>query len=602
MASNNKPVVANLDFDDIKEDIINHYKDNPTFKDYNFTGSALNTIIDVLAYNTHLNNITANFSINEMFLDTAQRRENIVSLAKTLNYIPTSATSSRVKLTIAIPRAGTEASFTIPAGSLAVATSGNTSYNFFTIQDYVVQYNTGDVTKNIDVEFYEGTQLTQRFIHSNTTDSFPTFDILNSGVDTQTINVSVNGVKYTKVMPETEGVTNADANSLIYFVEETNNERHRLRFGNGVIGKKLVAGDDIICSYISTNGSTANGINAFSVTIQNKSDASITTTRTSYGGAEIETERSIKDNAPHWFQSQFRAVTTNDYEVIVKKNFPDIQSINVYGGETVGKPGKVFLSIKPKQGDKLTDAAKLTIKNNILNKFNIVTVTPEIVDPSFLELVLNTVVIFDNAKLTTSTDTIKTNILALFATFNSDRLSQFKQSFFESQLAEEIKILDESIVSVNTRTSLRYDATVTNGILNKYQIRYNNPLFHPFNGYNAEKGGVLSSNQFTRVGRSFNSGFNDDGKGNIRLFDILDGIEVYANNKAGTIDYNSGEINIQDFDPSDGIIQFTAVPDSFDVQSANEYILRISLDSSVINVVEKDNKDLIDLLNKSRSV
>jgi hypothetical protein len=138
--------------------------------------------------------------------------------------------------------------------------------------------------------------------------------------------------------------------------------------------------------------------------------------------------------------------------------------------------------------------------------------------------------------------------------------------------------------------------------LNKYQIRYNNPLFHPFNGYNAEKGGVLSSNQFTRVGRSFNSGFNDDGKGNIRLFDILDGIEVYANNKAGTIDYNSGEINIQDFDPSDGIIQFTAVPDSFDVQSANEYILRISLDSSVINVVEKDNKDLIDLLNKSRSV
>ena len=602
MASNNKPVVANLDFDDIKEDIINHYKDNPTFKDYNFTGSALNTIIDVLAYNTHLNNITANFSINEMFLDTAQRRENIVSLAKTLNYTPSSATSSRVKLTIAIPRAGTEASFTIPAGSLAVATSGNTSYNFFTIQDYVVQYNTGDVSKNIEVEFFEGTQLTQRFIQSTTTDSFPTFDILNTGVDTQTINVSVNGIKYTKVMPETEGVTGADSNALIYFVEETSNEKHRLRFGNGTVGKKLIAGDDIICSYITTNGSIANGINAFTVTIQNKSDASVVTTRTSFGGAEIETERSIKDNAPHWFQSQFRAVTTNDYEVIVKKNFPDIQAINVYGGETVGQPGKVFLSIKPKQGDKLTDAAKLTIKNNILNKFNIVTVTPEIVDPSFLELVLNTVVIFDNAKLTTSVDTVKTNILALFSTFNTDRLSQFKQSFFESQLAEEIKLLDESILSVNTRTSLRYDATVTNGILNKYQIRYNNPLFHPFTGYNSEKGGVLSTNQFTRVGRSFNSGFNDDGKGNIRLFDILDGIEVYANNKAGTIDYNTGEINIQDFDPSDGVIQFTVVPDSFDVQSANEYILRISLDSSVVNVVEKDNKDLIDLLNKSRSV
>ena len=602
MASNNRPLVANLDFDDIKEDIINHYKANSTFKDYNFTGSALNTIVDMLAYNTHLNALTANFAINEMFLDTSQRRENVLSLAKSLNYQPTSTTASNVTLTLAIPRDGSEASFTIPAGSLAIATSGNTTFNFFTIQDYIVQYNTGDTTKNIDVIFYEGVQLTQRFIHSNSTISFPTFDILNTGVDTQTIVVTVNGIKYTKITPENEGVVLTNAASLIYFVEETYNLKHRIRFGNGVIGKGLVQGDEIIITYLTTKGVIANGINAFTVSISGKSGASIATVQTSAGGADIESIRSIKDNAPHWFQSQFRAVTTNDYEVIVKMNYPDIQAINVYGGEEVGKPGKVFLSIKPITGDKLSDAAKLNIKNNILNKFNIVTVKPEIVDPNFIELILNTVVIYDNAKLTTNTDAVKTKIVALYKTFNTDRLGEFKKNFFEQNLAEEIKLLDQSILSINTRTSLRYDINVVNSILGDYQIQFNNPLYHPFNGYNTDKGGIISTNKFYRIGKTFTSGFDDDGKGNIRLFDLLDGVKVYNNNKAGTVDYNSGEINIQDFDPSDGKLQFTAVPDSFDVQSANQYILRISLDSSIINLIEKDNKDLINLLNKSRSV
>ena len=515
MASNNRPLVANLDFDDIKEDIINHYKANSTFKDYNFTGSALNTIVDMLAYNTHLNALTANFAINEMFLDTSQRRENVLSLAKSLNYQPTSTTASNVTLTLAIPRDGSEASFTIPAGSLAIATSGNTTFNFFTIQDYIVQYNTGDTTKNIDVIFYEGVQLTQRFIHSNSTISFPTFDILNTGVDTQTIVVTVNGIKYTKITPENEGVVLTNAASLIYFVEETYNLKHRIRFGNGVIGKGLVQGDEIIITYLTTKGVIANGINAFTVSISGKSGASIATVQTSAGGADIESIRSIKDNAPHWFQSQFRAVTTNDYEVIVKKNYPDIQAINVYGGEEVGKPGKVFLSIKPITGDKLSDAAKLNIKNNILNKFNIVTVKPEIVDPNFIELILNTVVIYDNAKLTTNTDAVKTKIVALYKTFNTDRLGEFKKNFFEQNLAEEIKLLDQSILSINTRTSLRYDINVVNSILSDYQIQFNNPVYHPFNGYNTDKGGIISTNKFYRIGKTFTSGFDDDGKGNI---------------------------------------------------------------------------------------
>ena len=602
MASLNKPLVANLDFDDIKDDIITHFKDNENFKDYNFQGSALNTLIDILAYNTHLNAITANFSINEMFINTAQKRENIIAIAKGMNYIPTSTTSSRVNVTINVPRLGSERSFIIPVGTTLTATSGNTTFTFNLTQDYIAQYTTGDTNKELDLTFFEGKMLTERFIQSESNLSFPTFELLNSNVDTQSITVRVNDIKYTRLNPEKESISDIDNSSTIFFVEETTNKKHRIRLGNGVIGQKVNVGDEVVVTYLTSSGQEANGISTFSVSVARRNDITIVSNGTSFGGASIETERSIKDNAPHWFQSQFRAVTTNDYETIVKKNYPDIQAINAYGGEEVGKPGKVFLTIKPKVGNSLSDSAKLHIQNNIIKKFNIVNIKPEILDPQYIELLLNSTVIFDNAKLTTDEATLRSKIFQLFTSFNNDRLNSFKKSFFEQNLAEEIKLLDKSIVSINTRTSLRYDARVTNNRLNKYQIRFNNPLYHPLLGFNSEKGGILSTNSFNRIGRSFTSGFDDDGKGNIRLFDNLDGVKVFSNNKAGTIDYGSGILDIKDFDPQDGNINFTVVPDSFDVLSLNEYILRISLDSSLINIVEKDNIELINLLNKSRSV
>lgn len=602
MATINKPVVANLDFDDIKQDIIDHFKEDNDFKDYNFQGSALNTLVDILAYNTHLNALTANFSINEMFINTAQKRENLVSIAKGMNYVPTSSTCSRVDVKVNIPRLGSERSFTIPVGSTLIASSGNTSFTFNLTQDYIVQFLSGETSKDLDMTFFEGKNLSERFVQSADNVNFPTFELLNSNIDTQTINLRVNDLKYTLLNPENESISNVDYSSNIFFIEETTNKKYKIKLGNGVIGRKISVGDEVVVSYLTCAGEIANGISSFSLSVSGRSDISIVSNSISFGGSVIETERSIKDNAPHWFQSQYRAVTTNDYETIIKKNYPDIQAINAYGGEEVGKPGKVFLTIKPKVGDKLSQSAKLHIKNNIVKKFNIVNIKPEILDPQYIELLLNSTIIYDNSKLTSNESTLKSKIFSLFTSFNKDRLGNFKKSFFEQNLAEEIKLLDKSIVSINTRTSLRYDSTVTNNKLNKYEIRFNNPLYHPLLGFNSEKGGILSTNDFTRIGRSFTSGFNDDGKGNIRLFDNLDGIKVYSNNKAGTIDYGLGILNIKDFDPKDGDINFTVIPDSFDVLSLNEYILRINLDSSIINIVEKDNYELINLLNKSRSV
>ena len=598
----NKPVVANLDFDDIKKDIIDHFKDSNDFKDYNFQGSALNTLIDILAYNTHLNALTANFSINEMFINTAQKRENLVSIAKGMNYVPTSTTASRVDVTIEVPRLGSERSFIIPVGTTLTATSGNTTFTFNLIKDYIAQFLTNETSKQLKMTFFQGKSLTERFIQNNSNLEFPTFDLLNGDIDTQTITARVNDVKYTMLNPENESISNIDSSSAIFFVEEISNKKHRIKLGNGVIGRKVNVGDEVVVSYLTSAGENANNISTFSISVAGRSDISITSNGNSYGGSSIETERSIKDNAPHWFQSQYRAVTSNDYETIIKKNYPDIQAINAYGGEDVGKPGKVFITIKPKVGDKLSDAAKLHIQNNIIKKFNIVNIKPEILDPQYIELLLNTTVIYDNGRLTSNEASLKSKIFSLFTSFNNNRLSSFTKSFFEQNLAEEIKLLDQSIVSINTRTSLRYNATVTNNKLNKYQISFNNPLYHPLLGFNNEKGGILSTNDFKRIGKSFTSGFDDDGKGNIRLFDNLDNVKVYSNNKAGTIDYGTGILDIKDFDPVDGNINFTVVPDSFDVLSLNEYILRISLDSSIINIVEKDNIQLINLLNKSRSV
>lgn len=602
MTTLNKPVVANLDFDDIKKDIIDHFKDSNDFKDYNFQGSALNTLIDILAYNTHLNALTANFSINEMFINTAQKRENLVSIAKGMNYVPTSTTASRVDVTIDVPRLGSERSFIIPVGTTLTATNGNTSFTFNLIQDYIAQFLSNETSKQLKMTFYQGKSLTERFIQNNLNLEFPTFDLLNGDVDTQTISTRVNDVKYTMLNPENESISNIDSSSAIFFVEEISNKKHRIKLGNGVIGRKVNVGDEVVVSYLTSAGENANNISTFSLSVAGRSDISIVSNNNSYGGSSIETERSIKDNAPHWFQSQYRAVTSNDYETIIKKNYPDIQAINAYGGEDVGKPGKVFITIKPKVGDKLSNAAKLHIENNIIKKFNIVNIKPEILDPQYIELLLNTTVIYDNGRLTSNESSLKSKIFSLFTSFNNNRLSSFRKSFFEQNLAEEIKLLDKSIVSINTRTSLRYNATVTNNKLNKYQIRFNNPLYHPLLGFNSNKGGILSTNDFKRIGKSFTSGFDDDGKGNIRLFDNLDNVKVYSNNKAGTIDYGSGILDIKDFDPVDGNINFTVVPDSFDVLSLNEYILRISLDSSIINIVEKDNIQLINLLNKSRSV
>jgi len=597
-----RPLVANLDFGSIKEDLITHFKSREEFKDYEFTGSGLNLLLDILAYNTHYNALTANFMMNEMFLDTAIMRNNVVSLAKSLNYTPRSAKSARSFITLNVPRVGTEQFYVVPAGTTFTAAVGNASLTFHTMDAHTVQFLSGDSEKTIQVTAYEGELATQRFIHTNNTVKFPSFDLINTSIDTTTIAVSVNGVKYRQVTPEIEGISNITERSNVFFIEETREQSHKVIFGDNTIGKALEIGDEIIISYLITNGRLGNGVSNFSVTIESRPDISVVSSDVSQGGDEPESIREIRANAPHWFQSQYRAVTENDYEVFLKKRYSDIQAISVYGGEKVGSPGKVFICIKPKSTDKLSDATKVSITNDILQNSNVVTITPVIVDPFFIDVIVKSVVVYDDNLLVSNPDILKASVFTMLNNFNTEYIGDFLKSFRVSQLSAEIQGIDDAVVSSNTRILLRTQVSALNSKLDRYGWSFENRLFHPNQGYKNDSGGIITSSLFTRQGRLYQSGFDDDGFGNLRLFDVIDGTKVYANNKAGIVNYATGRVDITtEFDPVDGIITFTVTPESFDVSAQSNSIIRIAVDSSQVNVVEKNNTSLLQNINLSRS-
>lgn len=601
-----KPVIANLDFDTVKQDLISHFKSRTEFSDYEFTGSSLNLLMDILSYNTHYYSLASNFLLSESFLDSAILRKNVVSLAKRLNYTPRSISSAYTTLRCSVTKTqplGTNEIVVLPAGTLFTASSGNQTVTFYTMDDYVVQFETTDglaLVKTVDVTVYEGRYTTQRFVSSVNYDTFSKFTLNQTNIDTTTIVVSVNGVQYEKILPENENLFDTDSSSLIYFLEENRNGGTDVIFGDGIAGKALSYGDEILVTYLLSSGDGGNGIISFSTS--NTNITAIVVTAATQGGAAKETIQSIKDNSPKWFQAQYRAVTTNDYEAILKNKFADIQAISVYGGEEVGYPGKVFICIKPKSGDTLSTATKAVLKSEILSNSNVVTVRPEFVDPQIYKLSLSTVVVFDKSRLSSSREILKTKVKTLFDYINTNYIGDFLDSFRESNLSYEIKNLDTSVISSNTRVRISADVTTSSQKLDQYKYSFNNKIYHPFDGFVTETGSVFSSSAFYRVGKSYQSGFDDDGYGNIRLFDVIDDTKVYVNRKAGSIDYENGIIEfLYDFDPVDTTFTITVIPESVDVLAVQDMILEIDAATSTVDVVEINETGLLKSINLSRS-
>ena len=589
--------ISELDFDGIKANLKNFLSQQDEFRDYDFEGSGMAVLLDLLAYNTHYIGFNANMLANEMFLDSADVRASVVSKAKQVGYTPTSATTSQAKIDVVVNDA-TGATLTMSRGTQFTTTVDGTAYNFVNNADLSITPVDG-VYKFSNVDIFEGTYLNFKYT-VNTSDTDQRFIIPNDNVGTTTWTVKVqesSSDSTTNTYTLATGITGLDSTSKVYFLQEVENGRFEVYFGDGVLGKAVADGNIIIFDYINTNRTEANGATTFTLggTIGGFSSATITTISNSAGGADPESITSIKYNAPRDYTSQDRAVTADDYKVLVKSLYANAQAVQVYGGEDAAVPdyGKVYISIKAKSGANLTETTKASIVSN-LKQYAIASIRPIIIDPETTFLTLDTTFKYDTTATTKDSSTLATNVLSAITSYNNDTLQNFTGVFRHSKLLEAINGADTSILSNITTIKMYKTITPTLNSALKYTISYNNAFYNPHSGHNSSGGGVISSTGFKISNDdSTNEHFlDDDGEGNIRVYYLSGTTRIYTSTTFGTVNYTTGEVvltsaNITSISNVDGaastLIRIFAIPSSNDVVPVRNQVLEIDTTNSTIN-------------------
>ena len=605
MAVNDRRLeVTEFDFDEVKENLKIFLRSQNEFTDYDFEGSGMNILLDVLAYNTHYLGFNANMLANEMFLDSASLRSSIVSHSKTLGYVPTSARAA--KATVDVTLNTNETTITMPAGTVFNTTVDAISYKFSTITD-ITKSNTGGGIPFLNTDIYEGTFITTRYT-VNTSDIDQRFLLTDNRADTSTLTVKVqtsstdtSSTTYT----EATDITQVTASSAVYFLQEVEAGLYEIYFGDGVIGQALSDDNIVILTYIVSNKSAANGAALFTnaAVIGGVSDIAVATVAAASAGSEPETLQSIKYNAPLSYASQGRCVTAEDYKVYAKRFFPNTQSVQVFGGESgsfdtslgaVSTPeyGKVFLSIKSTTGNDLTATEKSTLVSS-LAPFTVASITPVIVDPQTTRLILNISFKFDSSKTTETQTSLITKVSSELQNYNTTTLSKFESAFRHSKITGIIDDADPAITSNITNVTLSHNLLPTLNSSTNYTIQLNNAFYNPHSGHNSSDGGVLASTGFKVSGDSSNvQFFDDDGAGNIRRYYLTAGVRQYQDSTAGTITYSTGEIkinsiNITSVENVDGaastVMRLTVIPDSTDIIPVRNQILEIDFVNTTIN-------------------
>ena len=592
MASN-KFVVADLDFDGIKDNLKAFLQDQTQFSDYNFEGSGFSVLLDTLAYNTHYLGFNANMLTNEMYLDSADIRKNIVSLAKMLGYTPTSPKAPMASVDITL-NDGSGSSVTMDKGTTFTSVIDNVTYQFITNQDISMTPLDG-VYKFSDVPIYEGTLVSFRYtVDSNDVDQ--RFIIPSANADTTSLKVTVQtSASDTTIETYTlaSGLKGLNSTSKAYFLKETDTGKFEVYFGDGVLGNKLADGNVVILEYIITNKDEANGASIFKVgsSVGGFTDISIVTKSNAEGGAEGESKESIRFNAPLQYTSQDRAVTTTDYETLVKSIYPNAQSISAWGGEDDETPiyGVVKISIKAPSGT-LTDTTKLDIVNK-LKPYNVASVRPEIVDPITTSIMLVVNAKFDKKGTAKTADTLKTEITNAITEYNENTLTAFDGVFRFSKLTGIVDSVDTSILSNITTVKMRKTFTPTLNSSTKYDTYFRNAVYNPHSGHEA----VLSSTGFKISGNDNEMFLDDDGIGNVRVFYLVSGIKTIQNATQGTIEYATGQVTLNSLAVASisnirgaisKVVEMTVVPSSNDIVPVRDQILEIDVSNSIVNVSE----------------
>ena len=603
---------SNVDFDQIKFSIQNYLKANSNFTDYDFEGSNLSTIIDTLAYNTYIASYNANMATNEVFIDSATLRENVVSLARNIGYVPRSRKSAKANISFNVNASNTSASsLTLKAGLVALSDQrfGTETYSFCIPDDITVPVRSDGLAQFYDIDIYEGTHITQTFTKSSR-NPYQRFILTNGGIDTSLLRVKVfnnDTSTVSRKFNEFDSLISLDSESRIFFLQETDNERYELLFGDGTFGVALQENEYISVDYILCNGSSGNNIGQFSYSgtlVNNNGDtvtagvSVVSTNQSTIGGKEIESIDSIKKYAPRIYASQNRAVTAADYEALLPKIYPETESVSAYGGEELSPPsfGRVFISVKPYNGVYLSSSIKQNIKNE-LRKYAVAGITAEIVDLKYLYVETNSTVYY-NSNLASNAPAVKTvvsNNLTHYS--NSSELNKFGARFKYSKFLNVIDNSEASITSNITTVNMRRDLRVTLNQFTEYELCYGN-RFHirSEDGYNIKSSGfkVSGISDIVYFGDLPNENLTT---GTIFLFKLNSPTQpVIVKRGIGTIDYVKGEIMLNPlkiistnvFRNDLSLIEISTNPYSNDVIGLQDLFLQLDPNNLTINMVSDE--------------
>ena len=592
----NKLVVSDYDFEAVKSNLKSFLQGQTSFQDYDFEGSSLNILLDILSYNTHYMAFLANMATNELYLDSADIRNNIVSLAKMIGYTPSSPRAPLASIDVTLNNA-TGTSVTMSKGTIFTTSVNDVTYQYVNNSDVTITPIAG-VYKFSSLPIYEGSLVTFKYT-VDSTDVDQKFIIPSANADTSTLSVKVQNSASdttTNTYSLAGGYNNVTDTSKVYFIQEGQDGKYEVYFGDGVNGIALSDGNIVILEYIVTNKTVSNGASSYTLSgnIGGFTDVTIATVSNSQGGSESETDESIRHNAPLQYAAQDRAVTTTDYESLVKSIYPNALSVSAWGGEDDETPryGVVKIGVKAASGSTLTETTKQDIINK-LKPYNVASVSPQIVDPEVTSVLLTSTVKYEAASTTKSTDTLKSEITTAVTNYNTNTLQKFDAVYRHSKLTGIIDDVDTSILSNITTIKIRKSFTPTLLSSNKYDIYFRNALFNPHSGHNSTAGGILSSTGFKIDGNDNEMFLDDDGSGNVRLYYLASGIRTYVNSTQGTIDYSSGQITLNSLNvasisnirgSTSTVVELTVTPNSNDVVPVRDQIVELDIANSTITV------------------
>ena len=607
---------TNLDFDQIKTSIKDYLRTNSDFTDFDFEGSNFSVLIDTLAYNTYITAFNSNMVVNESFLDSATVRENVVSLARNIGYVPRSKSAAKATISFDIDSNDTTevSTVTLKAGLVCIGSGNDITYTFSVPEDItttvIPQFDgggsrTGYTASFNSIEVFQGTLIRKSFTVDGSLDQ--RFILDNPSIDTSTIVVYVkddpSGADKGTLFTQVDNILNIDSNSPTFLIQEVQDEKYELLFGDGIFGRKIENGKTINVTYLVTDGREGNGPAFFSYAGNIENDSGSTSTLTSTptisvvsaasNGGDIESVDSIKYFAPRLYSSQYRAVTARDYEAIIQQIYPNTESVSVVGGEEIDPPqfGTVFITIKPKNGDFVSDFDKTQILSDLKN-YSLTGINQKIVDLKVLHIELESFIYYDSSRVK-SVNELKTRVTNGLTTYSrSTDVNKFGGRFKYSKILSVIDNIENSITSNITRIRIRRNLNALLNQFAQYEICFGNQFNVKSEGLNIKSTGFkISGVSETVFLTDTPNADKQTGIVSIVKKDIVDGQKIIIVENAGTVDYIKGEINlttinITSTDKSNNIIEIQAFPESNDVIGLEDLYLKFNIESSSINMVK----------------